>query len=143
MGKAQPRLSMYLLLVHRDKILRGSFLSTKYFVAISSLYVLSLCKMQLGQTQKLAASKTALCTSLLQSYSPGITTELALDVFGKTGFSVKSSMGPELAAAVSRQSQVRCQHSLKGMKLVQGRKRGQLQPAACCVHVEQVLPCNP
>lgn len=32
-------------------------------------------------------------------------------------------MGPELAAAV-RNSQVHCQHSLKGMKLLQGRKGG-------------------
>lgn len=38
---------------------------------------------------------------------------------------------PGLAAAIRRKGHVRYQQSLKGTKLVQGRKRGQLQPALC------------
>lgn len=125
MEKAQPRLGMYLLLVHRGKVLRESFPSTKYFVALSSPSVYPVSIWYATWTDTEAGCQQDCPLHIFTTVSTVLASQqLALDVFGKTGFSVKSSMGPELAAAVSRKSQVRCQHSLKGMKSVQGRKGG-------------------
>lgn len=143
MGKAQSRLSMYLLLVQRGKVLRGSFPSTKYFVAKSSL---SPCPLSIQH-----ATWTDTETGCQQDCPLHIFTTVSTVLASQKNWPCMSL--ERLALPCEKQhgpwASCSCQKKpgalpaqFKGHEITAREKRGQLQPAACCVHVEPVLACS-